>query len=71
MATKKRTYPAEFMQETIRLRETSGKGVMEIERELGIAQGRLNKWKRQLIILAGAISWATIFGSMLPQRSAN
>jgi transposase-like protein len=61
MTTKKRTYPAELKQETVRLWETSGKSAMEIERELGITHGLLNKWKRQLKMtarqpfLAGAI----------------
>jgi transposase len=48
MTTKKRTYPAEFKQEAVRLWETSGKSAIEIERELGITHGLLNKWKRQL-----------------------
>ena len=48
MTTKKRTYPAEFKQEAVRLWETSGKSVMAIERELGITHGLLNKWKRKL-----------------------
>ena len=48
MTTKKRTYPAEFKQKAVRLWETSGKSAMEIERELGITYGLLNKWKRQL-----------------------
>ncbi len=48
MTTKKRTYPAEFKQEAVRLWETTGKSVREIERELGITHGLLNKWKRKL-----------------------
>lgn len=47
MTTQKRTYSAEFKQEAVRLWETSGKSAMEIERELGITHGLLNKWKRQ------------------------
>ena len=35
MTTKKRTYPAEFKQEAVRLWETTGKSAMAIERELG------------------------------------
>lgn len=46
--TKKRTYPAEFKQEAVRLWETSGKSAMAIERELGITHGLLNKWKHKL-----------------------
>jgi transposase len=48
MTTKKRTYPAEFKQEAVRLWETTGKSAMAIERELGITHGLLNKWKRKL-----------------------
>jgi transposase len=44
----KRTYPAEFKQEAVRLYETTDKSIREIERELGITHGLLNKWKRQL-----------------------
>ena len=44
----KRTYPAEFNQEAVRLYETTDKSIREIERELGITHGLLNKWKRQL-----------------------
>lgn len=44
----KRTYPAEFKQEAVRLYETTDKSIREIERELGITYGLLNKWKRQL-----------------------
>lgn len=43
MTTEKRTYPAEFKQEAVRLRETTGKSAMAIERELGITHGLLNK----------------------------
>jgi len=48
MTPKKRTYPAEFKQEAVRLWETTGKSDMAIERELGITHGLLNKWKRKL-----------------------
>ena len=48
MPNKKRTYPAEFKHEAVRLWDTSGKSAMAIERELGITPGLLNKWKRKL-----------------------
>ncbi len=48
MTTKKRTYPAEFKQEAVRLWETTGKSAMAIKKELGITHGLLNKWKRKL-----------------------
>ena len=34
--------------EAIRLLETSGRGVRELERELGIGSGCLGQWKRAL-----------------------
>lgn len=45
MAVKKRRYDAAFKQEALRLLEISGKSVGQIEEELGITQGLLNKWK--------------------------
>lgn len=43
----KRVYDEAFKRETLRLLETSGKPVAELERDLGITQGLLNKWKRR------------------------
>lgn len=48
MTTRKRTYPAEFKKEAVRLWETTDKSAIEIEAELGITHGLLNKWKRKL-----------------------
>ena len=48
MSTTKRVYTREFKQEAVRLKETSEKSTVEIENDLGIAHGLLNKWKRQL-----------------------
>lgn len=45
MAKQKRTYTVEFKQEALRLWATSGKGVSQIERDLGITPGLLRKWK--------------------------
>jgi len=45
MAVQKRKYDAAFKQEALRLLEISGKSVRQIEEELGITQGLLNKWK--------------------------
>lgn len=47
MTSNRRTYTAEFKQEAVRLQASSGKGVYEVERDLGITHGLLNKWKRQ------------------------
>lgn len=43
----KRVYDEAFKRETLRLLETSGKPVAELERDLGITQGLLNKWKQR------------------------
>ena len=48
MSTTKRVYTREFKQEAVKLKETSEKSTVEIESDLGIAHGLLNKWKRQL-----------------------
>lgn len=47
MTSNRRTYTAEFKQEAVRLQASSGKGVYEVESDLGITHGLLNKWKRQ------------------------
>lgn len=41
----KRVYDEAFKREALRLLETSGKTVAELERDLGITPGLLNKWK--------------------------
>jgi transposase len=45
MAHERRTYTKEFKQEAIRLYETSGKSVAQIESDLDITPGLLNKWR--------------------------
>ncbi len=42
---KNRTYTDEFKQEALRLLQTSGKSAQQLERELGITQGMLVKWR--------------------------
>jgi transposase len=45
MGRTNRKYDKQFKLEAIRLCETSGKGVSQIESELGITNGLLNKWR--------------------------
>ncbi|MBI1277524.1 MAG: transposase [Anaerolineaceae bacterium] len=45
MARMNRKYDKAFKLEAIRLYETSGKSVSQIETELGITSGLLNKWR--------------------------
>jgi len=45
MAKQKRMYTVEFKQEALRLLATSGKGVSQIEQDLGITPGLLRKWQ--------------------------
>jgi transposase len=40
-------YAPEFKREALRLLETSGKSVPQLERELGITEGLLYKWKQR------------------------
>ncbi len=46
MKKKRRQYSAEFKQQALDLVETSDSSISEIERELGITQGLLARWKR-------------------------
>lgn len=46
MATK-REYSDEFKKEAIRLLESSGKRLTEVERDLGIPHGLIRKWQRR------------------------
>lgn len=48
MNGKRRLYSREFKLEAIRMTETSGKTILEIEDDLGIPHGMLNKWRRKL-----------------------
>ena len=45
MGRENRSYSKEFKLEAIRLYETSGKSVRQVEEELGITKGLLNKWR--------------------------
>lgn len=47
MTSKKRKYDAQFKREAVQLYETSTKTVAQIESDLGITTGRLNKWRAQ------------------------
>lgn len=48
MKTEKRQYDKQFKQEAVRLYESSGKTIAEIEADLGIASGMLSKWRAQV-----------------------
>jgi len=45
MTKKRRQYSREFKLDAVRLLETSGKSAAQLERELGIGKGNLNRWK--------------------------
>lgn len=47
MGVQKRKYAVAFKQEALRLLAISGKSVRQIEDELGITPGLLNKWKQR------------------------
>lgn len=47
MSETRRQYTREFKQDAIRLYETSGKSVRQLELDLGITAGLLNKWRAQ------------------------
>ncbi|NJL55995.1 transposase [bacterium] len=48
--SKKKEYSDEFKREAIRLQESSGKTVAEIERELGLSHNLLRQWKKRFQI---------------------
>jgi transposase len=48
MKKTRRTYSREFKLEAVRLAETSGKSLSQIERDLGIPNGNLWRWRRKL-----------------------
>jgi transposase len=48
MAIERKQYSAEFKQEAVRLMTQGGQSSSLVAQELGINQGLLNKWKRQL-----------------------
>ena len=47
MTKARRQYSREFKQEAVQLLATSGKSASQLERELGIGQGNLWRWKRE------------------------
>ena len=53
----RKVYNREFKLEAVALAKTSGKSPNQIERELGIAQGLLSKWKRQFQAVAPNTKW--------------
>ena len=48
MTQKRRTYTREFKLEAVRIAETSGKSMKQIEVDLGIGEGCIRQWKRKL-----------------------
>jgi transposase len=47
MMQQKRSYSEDFKRDAIRLLETSGKRLSEIEQELGLPHGLLRKWQKR------------------------
>lgn len=48
MARQQRTFTTEFKLEAVHLVETSGKGLTQVARDLGIADSTLSHWCKQL-----------------------
>ncbi len=48
MTKKRRTYSREFKLDAVRLAETSDESMAQIERNLGISEGCLRKWRSRL-----------------------
>jgi transposase len=47
MKKPRKQYTREFKMEAVRLLKTSGRSAAQLERELGIGQGNLWRWKQQ------------------------
>ena len=48
MPKKQRTFTKEFKLEAVRLAQTSGKSMLQVARDLGIADSTLHHWRTQL-----------------------
>ena len=48
MTEKRKKYSKEFKIEAVRLYETSGKPFRDIEDDLGIGRGNLQRWKKEM-----------------------
>ena len=47
MPKKKRHYTQEFKMEAVRLAEAGVKPIIDIEKDLGLSRGLLNRWKKE------------------------
>jgi len=50
MKKTRRTYSRDFKIEAVRLLESSGKSISQVERDLGIGKGNLWRWKREVAV---------------------
>ena len=48
MSKQRKTYTREFKLEALRLAETSGRPITRVERELGLSQGTIAHWRREV-----------------------
>ena len=48
MSKQRKTYTREFKLEALRLAETSGRPITQVERELGLSQGTMAHWRREV-----------------------
>ena len=54
MEHRRRRYEAEFKRETLRLLESSDKGVRELARDLGLSPALLWRWRREAEVAGSA-----------------
>ncbi len=53
MSKQRKSYTREFKLEAIRLAETSGRPITQVERELGLSQGTIAHWRREAQRIGG------------------
>ena len=65
MSKKNRHYSAEFKAQALQLLDSSGQTASEIERDLGITQGLLSRWKRKLEAGTGSVNQVALATEVL------
>jgi transposase len=68
--SQKKQYSQEFKVEALRLADSSGKSISQIERDLGITAGLLHKWRRRYRVMEEAKGHSALEASDLEAAQA-